>query len=460
MVERSRFWDGTTLGDATVAPYDAATEFSEVMLALSGGYPDANKGGTLGLLSLACSVFAANTLRVAAGQAIVWGTWYENSANLDFTIPTPAASTRIDRIVVRKSWAAQTTRLTRIAGAEGGAAPAMVQTSGTTWDIPICNVSITTGGTMTITDARNQNSMWYRTATTTIRTDSFAGFGVTAKATWSSIYPGFQIGQTAALYASNVSDTFGITANTYFDGASQKALVSGAAIRLNLTIGAINFDTAPSVAADATQTFTTRMSLSNLGKLDTMPAVGTWSFQSTPSGGNARAILMGFVDGASNQHCYIGSYNNAGSADLVIMNGIGGGVGGNIILYPSGGTNVRPFVDGAYTFGTASFRWTTVYATVGAINTSRREYKHEFADVDPAHALEVVLATPILSYEYKALPERRFTGFIANDADPMLSPDQDSVDPGTTASVAIAAIQGLAAQVDFLVKRVNALEGN
>lgn len=155
MTERSRFWDGTTVGDATEAPYDASTEFAKVMASLAGSDQLANYGGVFsGVLNELAVTGTATPVAVATGRALVWGGWYESDAIVNVVIPTPAGATRIDYIVARKSWAAQTIRITRIAGAEGGAAPALVQNAGTTWDIPLATVSITTGGVITVTDAR------------------------------------------------------------------------------------------------------------------------------------------------------------------------------------------------------------------------------------------------------------------------------------------------------------------
>lgn len=156
MTERSRFWDGAATGDASEAPYDASTEFAQVLMALSGANEFTDKGGVWGasLNGLALSNPSANTLRVATGQAQVYGTWYENDANVDTNIPTPSGSTRVDRIVLRKSWASQTVRVTRIAGTEGSGAPAITQSLGVTWDLPLGQVSITTAGVMSVTDQR------------------------------------------------------------------------------------------------------------------------------------------------------------------------------------------------------------------------------------------------------------------------------------------------------------------
>lgn len=155
MTERSRFWNSTGPGDATEAPYDAPTEFAQVLMALGGGHGLTNRGGIWPThQNMEPQVPGANTLRVKAGTAQVYGTWYETDADVDITIPTPAGSTRNDLIVIRKSWAAQTCLLTRVAGAEGGGVPTLTQVVGTTYDIPICSVAITTGAVMTVTDRR------------------------------------------------------------------------------------------------------------------------------------------------------------------------------------------------------------------------------------------------------------------------------------------------------------------
>lgn len=156
MTQVSRFWDGTTVGDATVAPYDAGTEFSKVLMSLSGAAGVATNLSAVfrAELNELAVTGTATPVSVNTGRAITWGAWYENDVATTVAIPTPAALTRIDRIVLRKDWVAQTVRVTRIAGTEGGAAPALVQSAGTTWDQPLAQVSITTGGVITVTDQR------------------------------------------------------------------------------------------------------------------------------------------------------------------------------------------------------------------------------------------------------------------------------------------------------------------
>lgn len=159
MAETSRPWDGTTVGDATVAPYDAGTEWAEIHRGLSpASEQSAHKGGVLngisGFNGYTTSSTGVNNQRVQTGIGFVQGTWHRSDANVDVVIPTPSVSTRVDRIVLRKSWASQTVRITRVAGTEGAGLPALTQVFGTTWDVPLYQVSITTAGTMTLTDDR------------------------------------------------------------------------------------------------------------------------------------------------------------------------------------------------------------------------------------------------------------------------------------------------------------------
>lgn len=160
MTERSRPWDGTVLGDAFEAPYDAATEWARVMRATSfGSETTADKGGVVmdatGFSDYLVTTSSPNNARVQSGLGLNQGTWHESDANVDINIPTPVVSTRVDRIVLRKSWGAQTVRLTRIAGTEGAGTPALTQVFGVTWDVPLWLVSIViTTGTITYTDQR------------------------------------------------------------------------------------------------------------------------------------------------------------------------------------------------------------------------------------------------------------------------------------------------------------------
>jgi len=89
---------------------------------------------------------------------MVDGKWYVNDANLDVNIPSAvgAGNTRIDRIVLRANWAGYEVAVTRIAGTDAASPtwPAITQISGTTYDILLCRVLVTTAGVVTVTDER------------------------------------------------------------------------------------------------------------------------------------------------------------------------------------------------------------------------------------------------------------------------------------------------------------------
>jgi len=114
-----------------------------------------NEGVAKDYLNELATTGTSSPVATNTGAALIFGFPYWNTASVDTAIPTPSANTRIDRLVLRANWSAQTVRITRIAGTEGtGNPPSIVQTDGTTWDIPLCQASITTGGVITVTDER------------------------------------------------------------------------------------------------------------------------------------------------------------------------------------------------------------------------------------------------------------------------------------------------------------------
>ncbi len=110
------------------------------------------------LNALAGTVTGANTVAINTGGAMVDGRPYQNDASLNVNIPSAVGGgfTRIDRIVLRASWAAQTVRVTVISGTDAASpsAPAITQTAGTTYDIMLYQALVDTGGTVTLTDER------------------------------------------------------------------------------------------------------------------------------------------------------------------------------------------------------------------------------------------------------------------------------------------------------------------
>lgn len=154
MAESSRFWTTNNTGDGPTAGYSAANFQQFVRETFITD--TANEGALYGIGNALAVSGTSSPVAVASGAALVYGFYYTNDASLNVTIPTPASNPRIDRIVLRVSWAAQTVRITRIAGTEAASpsAPAMTQVANTTWDIPLATVQITTGGACTVTDGR------------------------------------------------------------------------------------------------------------------------------------------------------------------------------------------------------------------------------------------------------------------------------------------------------------------
>jgi len=100
------------------------------------------------------ATFAANTITIATGMGMSDGKPHHCSVAGDITIPSAVGggNTRIDRIVLRADWTAQEVRLTRIAGTDAASptAPAITQTSETTYDIMLYQVLVDVGGTTSL----------------------------------------------------------------------------------------------------------------------------------------------------------------------------------------------------------------------------------------------------------------------------------------------------------------------
>jgi len=169
MTQISAPWDGTTVGHASLAPYDAATEWANIQLGLMGLFSaNSNYGGVLLNTTgnrLGVSSGGTSPILVEPGYAFCAGQYYNNTDTVDFAIATPAAGERRDRVVLRKSWNVgsvlvgerQTVQLVVITGTPAAApstTPALVQTWGVRWDIPLATIRINAAGNITITDNR------------------------------------------------------------------------------------------------------------------------------------------------------------------------------------------------------------------------------------------------------------------------------------------------------------------
>jgi len=158
VAQQSYLWTTSSSGDGS-STY-TRSDWTEIAKILGG------VSGCQGIVPQCLSCFSAasenTTVIVGTGAALVDGKPYRNTASASVTIPATAASTRIDRVTIRAMWNAgdaspQTVRLYRIEGTESGtpSAPSLVQISGSTYDLPLYQVTIdSTGSILTLTDER------------------------------------------------------------------------------------------------------------------------------------------------------------------------------------------------------------------------------------------------------------------------------------------------------------------
>lgn len=155
MAQWSLGWTTNGTGDGISGGY-TQSKFTQMLEAWWTVDP-VNQGvlqNYLNELEVTASGGSASPVSIDTGAGMVKGFYYTNETVGTKDIPTPAGSTRVDRIVLRADWGSQVVRFQRVAGTEGLGAPDLTQTDETTWEISLATVSITTGGVATVTDAR------------------------------------------------------------------------------------------------------------------------------------------------------------------------------------------------------------------------------------------------------------------------------------------------------------------
>jgi hypothetical protein len=150
--EWSGFWTTSGVGDGVDTGY-TQTQLATLLHALAAG-GDADTGVEPDYGDALAVAAGTEKVTMGTGMAAVYGYLYVNPVDIDFTVISPVASTRIDRVVLRADWNTQTVRAVVLNGAEGGSAPSLTQSSGSVWEIPIAQFSVTVGGTITVTDQR------------------------------------------------------------------------------------------------------------------------------------------------------------------------------------------------------------------------------------------------------------------------------------------------------------------
>lgn len=161
MTQDSAPQDGILIGDAVQAPYDA-DEWGLIWSKINGfaARPDYgvvqgyDNGTNFGLEVTQVAVPAAN-VELKVGAALVTGTLYWTDATV--TLPIGAnisGNARIDTVVIRKDYIAQTIRAVVRQGTPAATPvpPTLTQIANTTWEIPIADIAVANGFT-TIVDA-------------------------------------------------------------------------------------------------------------------------------------------------------------------------------------------------------------------------------------------------------------------------------------------------------------------
>lgn len=155
MAERGMPFDSTGVGDGPSAGY-TETQTLEFFRDLFTGDLYATVGVFPGVASELAVSGSSSPVSVAAGIAMVYGFYYQNTSTATVAVTSPSTGTTGLRVNLRADWAAQTVRAVVVKNTDGtSAAPALVQTALTTWDIPLATGTITTGGSISLTDARS-----------------------------------------------------------------------------------------------------------------------------------------------------------------------------------------------------------------------------------------------------------------------------------------------------------------
>lgn len=155
MAQKSYLWTTGSAGDGA----SAYTRFDWTHIAKIFTACHAHQGvAPVPYNALTTTYISANTIRVQGGYALVDGKPYLNDSTLDITIPSAVGggNTRIDRLVLRADWTAQTVRLYRLAGVDAASptVPVLTQQNGSLWELPLYQCRVDTLGVVTLTDER------------------------------------------------------------------------------------------------------------------------------------------------------------------------------------------------------------------------------------------------------------------------------------------------------------------
>jgi len=158
MAEQSMFWTTGVAGDG-LNKYDFNRWIDLWRSLLIGNYLSSYGWGGVVPNPVANNHLevsgVATPLAIEKGWANVYGFPYQLTADTTLAVPTPAIGTTGKCVVLRSTWLTREVRITLLTSADGTAAiPAIVQTPGTTYDIKLADLTVTTLGVISVTDQR------------------------------------------------------------------------------------------------------------------------------------------------------------------------------------------------------------------------------------------------------------------------------------------------------------------
>lgn len=172
MTEYGAPFDGILLGDATVAPYSAA-EWARIWRLQQGAgdvFPNygvfAGSGdSTHQPLEVDATLVASTNVEVQIGAGMIDGRFYETTAAVTLAIGANASGNpRIDTVILRLDYVAQTVRLAVKQGTPAGSPvrPTMQQDA-TYWEIPLADVAVANGFATIAQSVISQRQRYMRT---------------------------------------------------------------------------------------------------------------------------------------------------------------------------------------------------------------------------------------------------------------------------------------------------------
>jgi hypothetical protein len=232
---------------------------------------------------------------------------------------------------------------------------------------------------------------------------------------WRSDLKAIHLGGGGSVYGQLGNGNAYIGQNTYISAAGNyTSLYAAAASELSFTGGGMSFRTAPSVAAGATQTFTSRFTVDANGTLGVVAAGGQPIFVLNGNGQN-RVV----ADGNGNIYPSVTAATNLGLGGNAWATVVTRNVQSDSNLYMRGTGSLicsmsqpyfNPESDAGQNLGYPnSGRWANLYIYYAPTIGSHADMKENFAPLDPTACVEAVLGTDWISYDYKQQPppERR-----------------------------------------------------